>query len=87
MLSDDQVWGVDYYDDYCLARSWNQTAYLTANQSYVDICRAKDNYNDANFCYVDNPHSCGHLATGGTVSSRPSYSDTTAKGFCLCRHD
>ncbi|KAI0163486.1 amino acid transporter [Pestalotiopsis sp. NC0098] len=66
----DQVWGVDYYDDYCLARSWNQTAYLTANQSYVDICRAKDNYNDANFCYVDNPHSCGHLATGGTMEDQ-----------------
>lgn len=65
----DQVWGVDYYDDYCLAREWNQTAWEFANQSYVDTCFSKTTYNEANFCYVDSPHSCGHLATGGTVSS------------------
>lgn len=64
----DQIWGVDYYDEYCLSREWNQTAWEFANQTNVDICFAKDNYNEANFCYVDSPHSCGHLATGGTVS-------------------
>jgi hypothetical protein len=63
-----QVWGVNSYDEYCLTRSWNQTAFLTANQSYVDVCFAKGGYNDANFCYVDSPHAAGHLAIGGTVS-------------------
>lgn len=64
----DQIWGVNYYDEYCLSREWNQTAFTFANQSYVDVCFEKTNYNEANFCYVDSPHSCGHLATGGTVS-------------------
>ncbi|KAK7703242.1 hypothetical protein SLS64_009219 [Diaporthe eres] len=66
----DQVWGVDYYDEYCLAREWNQTAWEFANQSYVDTCFAKTTYNEANFCYVDSPHSCGHLATGGTMENQ-----------------
>ncbi|KAG8169670.1 hypothetical protein KVR01_000415 [Diaporthe batatas] len=62
----DQIYGVDYYDEYCLSREFNQTAWETANQSYVDACFAKTTYNEANFCYVDAPHSSGHLATGGT---------------------
>lgn len=64
----DQVWGVDLYDEYCLQREWNQTAWETSNQTNVDACFAKEDFNEANFCYVDAPHSCGHLATGGTVS-------------------
>ncbi|KAF4899237.1 Tyrosinase ustQ [Colletotrichum fructicola] len=66
----DQIWGVDYYDEYCLSRRWNQTAWEFANQTNVDTCFAKDNYNEANFCYVDSPHSCGHLATGGTMENQ-----------------
>lgn len=64
----DQIYGVDYYDEYCLSRQWNQTAWEFADQSYVDVCYATTTYNEANFCYVDSPHSSGHLATGGTVS-------------------
>lgn len=64
----DQFYGVDYYYDYCLAREFNQTAWESVNQTYVDECYLLDDYNDANFCYVQNPHAGGHLATGGTVS-------------------
>lgn len=76
----DQIWGVDYYDEYCLSREWNQTAWEFANQSYVDTCFAKTTYNEANFCYVDSPHSSGHLATGGTVSSPKGSRSAIIKG-------
>ncbi|KAK1704985.1 hypothetical protein BDP67DRAFT_570494 [Colletotrichum lupini] len=66
----DQVYGIDYYDEYCLSREFNQTAFTFANQSYVDECYVKETYNEANFCYVDSPHSCGHLATGGTMENQ-----------------
>ncbi|KAF6813124.1 amino acid transporter [Colletotrichum sojae] len=66
----DQVWGVDYYDEYCLSRRWNQTAWEFANQTNVDACFVKETYDEANFCYVDSPHSCGHLATGGTMENQ-----------------
>lgn len=65
-----QVWGVDSYDEYCLSRDFNQTQWLSVNQSNVDKCYATADYNSANFCIVDLPHSGGHLATGGTVSSK-----------------
>lgn len=63
-----QIWGVNSYDEYCMSRDFNQTAWVAVNQSNVDACFAKTDYNSANFCYVDLPHSGGHLATGGTVS-------------------
>ncbi|TDZ30557.1 Tyrosinase-like protein orsC [Colletotrichum spinosum] len=66
----DQVWGVDYYDEYCLSRDFNQTAWETADQANVDTCFALETYDEANFCYVDAPHSCGHLATGGTMENQ-----------------
>lgn len=67
----DQIYGIDYYDEYCLQREFNQTRWETANQTGVDICHAKTDYDSANFCFVDAPHSCGHLATGGTVGYTP----------------
>lgn len=64
----DQIYGVDIYDEYCLSRDFNQTAWETVNQTNVETCYAKTDYNSANFCYVDAPHSGGHLGVGGTVS-------------------
>lgn len=66
----DQIWGVDYYDEYCLSREFNQTAYEMVNQTNVDECFALETYNDANFCYVDKPHSGGHLGVSGTLENQ-----------------
>lgn len=55
-------------DSYCLSRSFNDSSWALANQTYVDVCRAYDTYEGANMCFVDSPHTCGHLGTGGTVS-------------------
>ncbi|OLN87075.1 Tyrosinase 9 [Colletotrichum chlorophyti] len=68
----DQVFGVNLYDEYCLSRKFNQTAWETANQTHVDVCFAKTNYDDANRCYLKLPHSSGHLASGGVMRNQNS---------------
>lgn len=65
-----QIYGVDIYDEYCMSRDFNQTAWETVNQTNVDTCNALDNYNAVNFCLVDAPHSGGHLGTSGTLKNQ-----------------
>lgn len=55
--------------NYCVSRSWNETVFQYANQTYVDRCFATQEYATAWECFHDapGPHTAGHSATGGLV--------------------
>lgn len=63
------IWlGVVDFNEYCMFRNHSNHYWSYANQTYVDECNAKDNYQAMNMCFVQWPHICGHLGVGGTVS-------------------
>lgn len=58
------------FANYCLTRSFNDVAILTqANATYADACLASEDYAAAWLCFKAKPHTAGHAAIGGTVSS------------------
>ncbi|KAI1339821.1 amino acid transporter [Xylariaceae sp. FL0016] len=55
------------YDNSCLKRDLNQQGFNLANSTYLDECRASQNYSTAFECYMVSPHVAGHSAIGTTM--------------------
>ena len=54
--------------DHCISRSWNSESFKWANQTYLDVVFAAENYEEAWPLFSSWPHTAGHAAIGGVVS-------------------
>jgi tyrosinase len=55
--------------DHCISRSLNSVSIAWANQTYLDECYAAQNYSAAWPLFSSHPHTAGHAAVGGVVST------------------
>jgi tyrosinase len=63
--------------DHCISRSLNSEAILWANQTYLDVVFAAQNYSAAWPLFSSWPHTAGHAAVAGVVR----FDDTPRRKF------
>jgi tyrosinase len=61
---------LDHMSNYCISRVFNNSILsLWANQSAVDMCQSKPNYEEHWNCMAAMQHRAGHLGIGGVMGA------------------